>query len=346
MDLLECNGKELSIASSIKQPIISCYRNNTRIPKYNSNNFNNLINGLLIISKNKNINLNEDDIRNTFKNCFKIDDIDFDIFKINFNNIINYLKINVSDLSKYIGFDSSFISKIKSGIRKPANLNEFVTKTSKFIINNYNNNLQELIKNEVNYNNLYTWLIHNKEENLSIHIKNNSKIYYDLNGYKEAILESLKQSTILNDKEIFLFNNMPITEINKDLQFIKQCHEHVNIILNKGIKLNVILNLERPINELTNELNFWIPLNMTGKINFYYLKDKSNVNKTIDYVSDNIILHGECILNNINTSKILVSNKKNDIKYYKDNMELIFSKVKPLIYNNTNIKNELNNNKR
>ena len=72
MELLDCSGKELSIASNIKQPIISGYRNNIRIPKYNSNNFNNLIKGLINISKEKNIDLDEILLINTLKKCLKM----------------------------------------------------------------------------------------------------------------------------------------------------------------------------------------------------------------------------------------------------------------------------------
>ena len=256
IDLLDCNGKELSIHSNIKQPIISSYRNNTRIPKYNSNNYNNLIKGLVIISNNKNINLSEDDINNTFKSCYNIDKIDYELFKNNLNTLINTLKINVSNLSKYIGFDSSFISKIKSGIRKPSNINEFTSKVAKFVINNYPENIiKELIKNDVNHNNIYTWLINNneiiEEYNINNFIKklddfdlNNyikaikfdklftptlpkiitrSKIYYGFDGFKEAQVEVLKQCAFHKNKnEIFMFSNMPMIEASKDLKFTKK----------------------------------------------------------------------------------------------------------------------------
>lgn len=139
IEILDCSGKELANVSNIKEPIISCYRNGSRIPKYNSNNYNNLINGILIISNNKNINLDENLVKNSLKNCFKINNIDFNIYKDNFKYLIETLKINVSDLARFIGFDSSFISKIKSGIRKPSNYYEFTEKLYNFVINNYQN---------------------------------------------------------------------------------------------------------------------------------------------------------------------------------------------------------------
>ena len=369
MEILDCSGKELSVASSIKPPIISGYKNGSRIPKYNSNNFDNLIKGLLIISKEKKVNLNESIIRNTLGNCLKKDNIDFDIFKNNFNTLISTLKINVSDLSKYIGFDSSFLSKVKSGIRKPSNIGEFANKVCKFIINNYqdsNDLLKNLIKNDINHENLYMWLTNNKDLNENFNIDsfvkkldnfdlNNyikaikfdklltptlpkiitkSKYYYGFDGYKEAQLEVLKQSAFFKNKsDIFWYSNMPMIEASKDLKFMKKYMMYLAFILKKGMKLNIVHNLDRPFSELMLGLEGWIPLYMTGQINPYYFKNNFNyLYSIIECVSDSAIMHGECITGNLDTSKILVSTKKDDINYYKENAKHLLKKASPLMY--------------
>ena len=351
IDLLDISGKELSKFSNIKEPIISYYRNGTRIPKYNSNNFNNLVKALILISNNKNINLNEDTIRNTFKNCLKYDEIDFNIFKDNFNKIINTLKINSSNLSKYIGFDSSFISKIKSGIRKPSNLDEFINKLSKFIITNYNNDsLKQLINNEINQNNLYNWLINNNDIKTIDYIYNfnifdylnmiynstpiipklnsKSKIYYNLNGYKESQLDILKYLSTLINQDIFIYNKMPlITEIN----FIHEYIMYLSYIVNNN-KINIFCNLN--IDELTIYLKYLIPLYMSENINLYYFKDNYDlIYNNIEYVSKSIILHGSCIKNKLNTAKILLSTKNIDINYYNNNFKYLLDNTDKLIDN-------------
>lgn len=106
-------------------------------------------------------------------------------------------------------------------------------------------------------------------------------------------------------------------------------------------------------------LEGWIPLYMTGQINPYYFKNNSNyLYSIIECVSGNAILHGECVTGNLDKCKLLVSTKKDDINYYKENSNLLLKKATPLmnIYtkelqseflkiNNTNIniKNKRNN---
>lgn len=379
MEIIGCNGKSLSNASGIASPIISGYRKGNRIPKYNSSQLDDLINGLTLLAKNNNIsNLNEDIIRKELEVILNKDDIDFEIFRKNFNILINSLKINVSDLSKYIGFDSSFISKIRSGVRKPLNISQFANSICKFVVNNYfginDITIRNLIKCDdevfkdsvLLHDKLYTWLTNNifvvlEEYNIDNFVKKlddfdlnsyikaikfdklfvpslpkfktKSKIYYGFEGYKDAQIEVLKQAALFKSKEdIFWFSNMPMNEASKDLSFTKKYMMYIAFILKKGIKLNIVHDLDRPFKELMLGLEGWIPLYMTGQINPYYFKNNSNyLYSIIECTSGNAILHGECITGNIDKSKILVSTKKEDIEYYKINSNLLLKKATPLM---------------
>ena len=135
MNILECSGKTLASISNISAPIISGYKNGTKIPKYNSKQLDNLVKALTFLAKNKNIiNMNEDIIRKELESTLKKNEIDFEIFRCNFNLLITTVNINISDFSKYVGYDASFISKIRSGIRKPYNLKDFAYSICKFTI--------------------------------------------------------------------------------------------------------------------------------------------------------------------------------------------------------------------
>ena len=375
--IINCSGKALSEASNIPAPIISEYRKGNRTPKYKSKQLDNLIKGLTNLAKeNKVTNLNEKIIRNNLEKTLKTDDINFDIFRNNFNLLVTTLKINVSDLAKYIGFDSSFISKIKSGIRKPSNLADFSDSVCKFIINSHFNDeiIRELIKCDYkDFNNyellhtkLYTWLtndnhIPQEEYNIDNFVKklddfdlNNyikaikfdklfvptlpklmtkSQYYYGVDGYKEAQLDVLKQAALFKSKEeIFWYNNMPMIEASKDLKFTKRYMMYLAFILKKGIKLNIVHDLDRPFKELMLGLEGWIPLYMTGKINPYYFKNNSNfLYSVIECVSGNAILHGECVTGNIEKCKLFISSKKEDIDYYRENAKLLLKKANPLM---------------
>ena len=134
MNKIGCNAKELSLASGISTSVISRYRSGERVPKYNGKQFMQLIEGFSTLGDKK-TNINE--LKEDLENCLGKSNINFEVFRENLNTIIDTLDINVSDLSKYIGFDSSYLSKIRNGVRIPQHLNDFEEAVIKYIVCNY-----------------------------------------------------------------------------------------------------------------------------------------------------------------------------------------------------------------
>ena len=379
IDLLGCTNKQLSDITGIAPPVISGYRKGNRIPKYDSDQFKKLVSGIVTLSKEKKIDtITKDNVKNDLGNFLKKENINFDLFNTNFNILIETFKINLSDLAKYLGFDSSYVSKIKNGIRKPLIISDFANGVCKFIINNYLDTNNELIKDlikcddkdfkdaDIITDKLYYWFTHNvnknnneynvdnfikKLDNFDLNdyiksikfdklftptfprLKTKSQIYYGLDGYKDAQLEVLKQSAFFKSKDdIFWYSNMPMIEASKDLKFTKKYMMYLAFILKKGIRLNIIHDLDRPFKELMLGLEGWIPLYMTGQISPYYFKNNSNyLYSIIECVSGNAILHGECVTGNLDKCKLLVSTKKDDINYYRETSNLLLKKASPLM---------------
>ena len=146
IQLIGCSNKQLSDITGIAPPIISGYRKGNRIPKYHSKSFKDLVNGIVLLSKEKHIaHITTQSVEKDLGEFLKKEDIDFELFHTNFNLLIDTFKINLSDLSKYLGFDSSFVSKIKNGIRKPLNISDFANGVCKFVINKYLDSSSELL---------------------------------------------------------------------------------------------------------------------------------------------------------------------------------------------------------
>lgn len=377
IEQIGCNSKELAKESNISESLISRYRNMDKIPKYKSDKYNSLIDGLIKLSKKYNISdLDDKKINSEFDKIFFKDNIDFDIFRENLNFVINELKINVSNLSKSIEFDSSYISKIRNNIRKPQNTSDFASSISTYIVNNYdNNNISSVTGiSIVNSDNLYKWMTNNtkKEEvpinsfltklddfDLDEYIKSikfdklkvptmpisipKQKIYYGLKGYKDSQIDTLKQIILSKSKDdVFFYSNMSMTEANKDLDFKKKFMVGLAFMLKKGLHLNMIHDLDRPFNELLLGLEGWIPLYMTGQISPYYFKDNSNkLFCNILCVSEAVALSGSYVSNNINTSRFYLTNKQEELKYYNESRNLLLKKANSLmdIYNQSR-KNE------
>ena len=380
IEKLNCTSKELSKASGISETVISRYKSGDRTPKYNSKQLNDLINGIIKIAKEKNINVER--VKSDFDKIYNI--IDIEIFKNNLNILIKELKINVADLSRYMGFDASYLSKIRTGERTPKNIDDFINGICKYISDNYrriedkeklsniigysisdeyNNDLINWISNDnsINNNSINSFLEKLDDFDLNDYIETikfdklkvptmpinfpKSKNYYGLEGFKNSQLDTLKGIVLSKSKEdIFFYSNMPMTEASKDLDFTKKFMFGLALILKKGQHINIIHNLDRPFNELMMGLEGWIPLYMTGLINPYYYKDNYNyVYNTIDISSGMYAMNGRCINGNINKSSFYLTNKKDELKYYKDNSKSLLKKANSLIdIYNVNRKSDFN----
>lgn len=168
---LNCSSKKLSNESGLSESVISRYRSGERTPVKNSEQLNKLTNALFNIAKDNNKNkYTFDKIESDFNSTLASDDFDYTTFSNNLNTLITLLNINTHEMSKYIVFDASHISRIRYGKAKPSNPVEFSNKICSYILNRYKNpddinNLMMIIgckksdlSNEKIYSTLFNWL--------------------------------------------------------------------------------------------------------------------------------------------------------------------------------------------
>ena len=208
---LNCSQKMLSESSGLSETVISRYKSGERTPVKNSEQLTKLTTAIFNISKTmskKQYTL--DKIENDFNKVLQNDNFDYTTLSNNLNILITSLKISINEMSKYIVFDSSHISRIRYGKAKPSNPIEFSNKICTYIFNRYNNpddinNLMTIIgckksdlSNNNFYNTLFTWLTSE-----SIQVKNqiNGFLYnldsFNLNDYIKAIkFDELKVPSI------------------------------------------------------------------------------------------------------------------------------------------------------
>ena len=168
---LNCSSKKLSNESGLSESVISRYRSGERTPLKNSEQLNKLTKALFNIAKDSGENkYTFDKIESDFNSTLASDDFDYTTFSNNLNTLITSLNINTHEMSKYIVFDASHISRIRYGKAKPSNPVEFSNKICSYILNRYKNpddinNLMMIIgckksdlSNERFFNTLFSWL--------------------------------------------------------------------------------------------------------------------------------------------------------------------------------------------
>jgi len=171
LEKLDCSSRKLSEESGLSEAVISRYRNGERTPVKNSKQINKLATALANISEQKGQkDYTTHKILNDFNSIIGDDTFDYNAFSNNLNTLITVLKINTNEMSKYIVFDASHISRIRYGKAKPSNPIEFSAKICSYIFSRYKNpedisNLQTMIgckKNELTNskfcNTLFSWL--------------------------------------------------------------------------------------------------------------------------------------------------------------------------------------------
>lgn len=168
---LNCSSKKLSNESGLSESVISRYRSGERTPLKNSEQLNKLTKALFNIAKDSGKNkYTFDKIVSDFNSTLVSDNFDYTTFSNNLNTLITSLNINTHEMSKYIVFDASHISRIRYGKAKPSNPVEFSNKICSYILNRYKNpddinNLMMIIgckksdlSNEKIYSTLFNWL--------------------------------------------------------------------------------------------------------------------------------------------------------------------------------------------
>lgn len=375
MNILNCSAKDLSESTGLSPTLISRYLNDKRTPRVDSEYFKKITSYLFELSKTKNIYLTQEEIINTLKNSIT-QDIDYETFINNFNTLLMELNINISDLAKSIGYDTSFISKIKNKNRKPSDLNNFIEQIMNYITKIKQNvttkkalfslldcSIEDIDSDDIFRKKFFKWitspsknnnelikdfLIKLDNYNLNDYIKTdldkikiptspvilkNSKTLYGKEGRKKAEAEFLKTTLISKSKEsIFFYNDLPMAEAANDDEFKQKWILTMTYVLKKGLHLNIVHNIDRPLNEMIIGLENWIPIYMTGSISPYYFKTQpSNLFCTSHCTSGSVALSGECFQNNENISRFHVTTKKDDLEYYKKKSEYLLSKARPLM---------------
>ena len=131
---LNCTAKELTDVSGLSASVLSRYRTGSRVPTTDSEQFMQLVQGIVTIANERGYSeFTVEKIQKTLEDCLRDATFPYELFQINFDTLLTSLSINVADLSHFLNFDSSYISRIRNGQRRPSNPQDFAQNVSKYI---------------------------------------------------------------------------------------------------------------------------------------------------------------------------------------------------------------------
>ena len=121
-------AKELAENSGLSTSSISRYRSGERLPVPDSDEMDRLILGLASSLPGR-----EDEIRRHLYAKLPADTGRKQIFSVRFAYLVKYLSLSQRQLSAYVGYDASFLSRVLTGKRLPADIDLLAEKTAEFV---------------------------------------------------------------------------------------------------------------------------------------------------------------------------------------------------------------------
>lgn len=141
--LIGCSAKELADASDLSISVVSRYLNGQRTPASSSLQLEKLSAGLEALALEYSVRSDSNGMALTRNQIYAVLDhilnpISGEQLSRKLNTLIDLFQINISDLANALNFDASYISRIRSGTRTPANRQDFILKLCQYIIANCN----------------------------------------------------------------------------------------------------------------------------------------------------------------------------------------------------------------
>ncbi|MGN1059295.1 MAG: helix-turn-helix domain-containing protein [Clostridia bacterium] len=138
MDMLQCSGKELSECSGISEATVSRYKSGERMPNPNSEDMEKLCRGICSAAKKKQLEgLSYQTVLKELNELAKDKVFDYSNMQTKFNMLCSVLSVNAAEMSKSLKYDASYISRIRSGKRKPADPKKFAFDVAEYIAQYY-----------------------------------------------------------------------------------------------------------------------------------------------------------------------------------------------------------------
>lgn len=138
MTILDCSAKTLAEVSGLSPTVLSRYRNGERIPSPGSEQLNKLCSGISqLADQSGRSDMSADSIYTVFLNILAANKPDPHVLGNKLNLLISTLEINKAELSRFLNYDPSYLSRICSGQRTPSNPEKFIQEVCRFVVKRY-----------------------------------------------------------------------------------------------------------------------------------------------------------------------------------------------------------------
>lgn len=383
-----CNASELARACSLSQAVISRYRSADRVPSLGSEQLSRIIQALVRLSATGGgEKLSEAELTEHFCEILRDEPGSVFLSADGLNELLAAMNINIKKLSNSISYDPSYLSRIRSGQRRPSNPISFAQGVIRYLMENCDRkdltettaqllhkdpeslDTEEALKSaltdllirhwdnipsspvlmegdssstlsfirklgEFDLNEFIRALHFDTLRTKTVPIRFSSpKTCFGIEEMKQCELDFFRQTVMSRSAEpVYMCSDMDMEDMAQDVEFSKKWMYALAVTIKKGLQLNIIHTLDRPVKEMMLGLESWIPLYMTGQVSSWYLPGtRDRIYSHLHYVSGAAALSGECIRGHHDNSRYYLTNNKKEVAYYRSYCTQLFDRAKPLM---------------
>lgn len=159
-----------------------------------------------------------------------------------------------------------------------------------------------------------------------------SKNYCGAQGRMKAEIDFLKAvATNKGSKTFTMFCNMDMDELAEDAQFTKRFLFGMAAVLKRGVRIEAVHTVNRPLSELIAGLQGWIPLYMTGQVSSHCLETGASPFQHMLYSSEEAALVGRCATGNMGSGLLTLTSKRQEVDAVAAQAQALLKASKPLV---------------
>ena len=157
------------------------------------------------------------------------------------------------------------------------------------------------------------------------------KEYIGPEGMEAAIADFIKiSSTSKSYRDLIIYSSFPVKHLLIGaFASATAMAEGLNLIMQKGICIKSIHSLEHPIDEVAEELNFWLPLLMSGLVHSLYVEENTSFDHCL-IASGTAVLRGSCVKGDYDSAYFRLFTDPNDVIREYHAAEVFASRAMPL----------------
>lgn len=135
-----------------------------------------------------------------------------------------------------------------------------------------------------------------------------------------------------NAREMLIYSDFPIETSLADKSFMKRWVSGVALLLKRGVHLDMVHCLDRPLGELIAGLEAWVPFYMTGQISGHYLPQVAGQPfHHLLMASKAAVLTGSCVRGRHEFAKARLVRRKKDVAREVESAAAMLELAKPLV---------------